>query len=415
MIKLLRHLYLACTACFMVTAVFCQPAPATIALVGARIYPSPGAPVIEHGTVLIRNGKIVAVGSIAQVPVGKEVQVIDCKGKTLTAAFWNCHIHLIEPKWANADSLPAAQLTRQLQEMLTGYGFAHVFELATFHLENTLALRKRISTGEVTGPRIYTVGVPFTPPNGSPFYIEPLKLPELGTPQQATAYVQHEIAAGADGIKLWSESPAHKTVVPMPLDVVKAAVAAAHARHKPVFAHPTNLEGASIAIAGGVDVLAHVAPDDHKPWTAQTVHQMLARHMALIPTLKLYEYENRKAGVLDTTNDPLMQTAGQQAYAYEHAGGQILFGTDVGYMADYSTLEEYRLLAKAGFTYQQILTALTTAPALRFGVAAHTGKIAAGMDADVVLLNSDPADNVAAFADVAYTFYQGKIIYKKAE
>ena len=70
-----------------------------LALAGARIYPSPFAAPIENGIVLIRNGKIIGVGSSDKIVVPKSVRIISCKGMTMTAAFWNCHVHFIEPKW----------------------------------------------------------------------------------------------------------------------------------------------------------------------------------------------------------------------------------------------------------------------------------------------------------------------------
>lgn len=382
-----------------------------LALTGAKIYPSPGAKPITAGVVLVQDGKITAVGSAKTVKIPTDAYVIDGKGKVLTAGFWNCHVHFIEPKWLHADSLPAAQLSKQLSDMFGRYGFTHVFDLAVFDFSNLLALRKRITAGEVSGPAIMSVGVPFTPPNGSPVYIRPLKLPEIGTPAEATAYVQKQIQAGADGIKIWAASPNGREVVPMPLDVARAAVSAAHALGKPVFAHPTSDAGVEIAIESGVDILAHVAPDDHRPWDTATIHNLLRHKTALIPSLKLFKWELLRIG-LPLDNGNLIATALQQAGSYVKAGGEILFGTDVGYVTDYSTTDEFDFLAQAGFSFDQILTALTTAPAKKFGLGAQTGRVAVGMDADLVLLEADPATDSKRFADVACTIAKGKIIYQ---
>ena len=68
-----------------------------LALVGARIYQSP----------IVENGKIVNVGDVTAFRVPRDVQAIDCKGKTLAAGFWNFHVHFIEPKWNDAADIPA--------------------------------------------------------------------------------------------------------------------------------------------------------------------------------------------------------------------------------------------------------------------------------------------------------------------
>ncbi|UOQ51487.1 amidohydrolase family protein [Hymenobacter cellulosivorans] len=391
-----------------------EPAPADLALVGAKIYPSPEASPILNGVVLLRQGKIAAVGTARQVRIPAHTPLIDCRGMVLTAGFWNCHVHFIEPKWLRADTIAAPRLSRQLQQMLTRYGFTYAFDLATLDLKNLLRLRARIATGLVPGPTILSAGEPFTPPAGNPAYIEPLQLAEANSPEQAAQHVQGQLAAGADAIKMWSASPTGRAVVPMPLATIRAAVAVAHAHQKPVFAHPTNLLGVSLAAQGGVDILTHVAPDDRRVWDTQTVQAMRAANMALIPTLKLFKWELEQAGIPPDKN-ALLQVGQQQLNVYAQAGGEILFGTDVGYMRDYSPADEYLLMNQAGLRFPQILAALTTAPARRFGRDAQTGKVAKGMSADLVILRSDPATDVRAFADVAYTLHQGKLLYSQAK
>ena len=74
--------------------------------------------------------------------------------------------------------------------------------------------------------------------------------------------------------------------------------------------------------------------------------------------------------------------------AYSKAGGEVLFGTDVGYTDHFDTTLEFTLMSQAGMTYQQILASLTTNPARRFKSSGHSGRIANGMNADLVVLRS---------------------------
>ncbi len=382
-----------------------------LALIGAKIYTEPFGTVIADGVVLVKDGKILEVGTGQQVRIPSDARQMDCKGLVMMSGFWNCHVHFMEPQWEAADRIPAEKLQGQMQTMLTRYGFTYAYDLATLDLDNLLKLRGRIESGEVKGPTIFTAGIPFTPPGGSPFYIAPLKLPELATPKEAVDYVNHQLELGADAIKLWFASPDGKKVVPMPLEIVKAATETAHKKGKLVFAHPTNLLGADIASKGGVDVLVHVAADDRKDWSDETLTAMLTSKMALIPTLKLHKWELERADQ-SAENNPLLNTALQQVRSYNLYGGQILFGTDVGYMSDYSPEDEYVLMAKAGMNYLQILAALTTNPAKRFGLETQTGKIAKGMNADLVLLSVDPAVDSSGFAKIKYTLHHGKIIFQ---
>lgn len=391
-----------------------RPVRSNVALVGARIYPSPTDSPIDNGVVLIRNGKIVAVGAAGTIKVPSSYSIIDCKDLTLTAAFWNCHVHFIEPKWQDADLMPAAQFNQQMEQMITSHGFAHVYDLAEFAIGNVLRIRNRIKRGEVLGPVIYTAGVPLVPQDGSPFYIAPRKLPEAADSEQAVTHVREQIDSGADGVKIWTGSPTGNNVAYMPADIVRAVTETAHRFRKPVFAHPTDTKGVMIAVDNGVDILAHTSADDGRLWSEDTIKKMLAAHIALIPTLKLWKDELKKAGVTDWAHHPLVLTAQQQVHDFSKAGGMVLFGTDVGYLTDYATSDEYVLLAGAGLNFPQILAMLTTTPAKRFGLSRRTGRIAVGMDADIVLLAGDPAKDIQALDKVAYTFLRGRIIYTSA-
>jgi imidazolonepropionase-like amidohydrolase len=88
-----------------------------------------------------------------------------------------------------------------------------------------------------------------------------------------------------------------------------------------------------------------------------------------------------------------------------------MFGTDVGYMHDPDPTDEYLLLARAGVSPMAILAMLTTAPAAFWHVSDRRGRVAAGMDADVVVLDADPAVDPANFARVRCTLREGRPLY----
>ena len=69
-------------------------------------------------------------------------------------------------------------------------------------------------------------------------------------------------------------------------------------------------------------------------------------------------------------------------------------------------------MQQAGLSYAQILTALTIAPAARFGATSLTGRLAPGLAADVVVLDGDPAEDIRALARVRATLRGGQIIYR---
>jgi imidazolonepropionase-like amidohydrolase len=388
---------------------------ADLALSGAKIYTSPADAPIENGSILIRDGLIFAVGPSSTVKIPRSATVIDCKGLIVTAGFWNSHVHILSPALLHAQTSDAQQLDQQLDTMFNRWGFTTVFDLASV-LDNTLALRRRIESGELHGPRIFTVGEPIW--TIEPIYVRDflrenhIHIANTSTPQQAIALVRDHAAKGANGIKLFTGSDQGAGKVDLlPIATAKAAVEEAHRYGMPVFAHPTSVEGAEVAIESGVDVLAHTLPNS-PPWTHEFIEQLKHAHMSLIPTLTLFDVEARKGNVPDQARTAFVNQMVDQLRAYSAAGGDILFGTDIGYTQHYDTTMEFALMSQAGMNYKQILASLTTNPPQKFGDSSHTGRIAKNMTADLVILNADPAQDVTAFSKVRYTIRSGKVVYK---
>lgn len=389
-----------------------------LALVHAKVYPSPTDLPIEDGTILEHNGRIRALGPSANIKVprlARAVTVLDCHGLVVTAGFWNSHVHIFTPGLLHAEKQPSGEISSQLDQMLTRWGFTTVFDIASV-LDNTNNIRRRIATGQIRGPRILTVGEPFYPKGGTPIYVkgflEDNHIPsaEVQSTPQALERLRQQIRDGADGIKIFSGSITAEGVLPMSTDLARAIVSEAHRAGKPVFAHPSNAEGIEVAIQSGVDILAHTAPMSGD-WTPDFVERLKAAHLALIPTLTLFDVEAKKAKVSAEENEMWIKQAVQELKTYSDAGGQVLFGTDVGYIDQFDTAEEFQLMSRAGMSFQQILASLTTNPATRFGYSSHSGRIAKGMDADLVVLDGDPARDVTAFSKVHQVIRGGKLTY----
>jgi len=104
----------------------------------------------------------------------------------------------------------------------------------------------------------------------------------------------------------------------------------------------------------------------------------------------------------------------KEVKSYSDIGGRIMFGTDIGFLPDYASLtKEFGYLARAGLSFSQILASLTTVPAERLGFGGSVGVIKRGMDADLLVLDGDPAKDQSAFYRVALTLREGRVIYRK--
>ncbi|MGA9944325.1 MAG: amidohydrolase family protein [Candidatus Cybelea sp.] len=383
-----------------------------LALVGATLYASPEAHPRHDATILIRDGKIAEIGSRTSTQVSDDAAVLDCSGCAITAGFWNSHVHFHERKWANADSIPAAELVRQLAE-LTRYGFTNLFDLSS-SWENTRRLRDRIESGEIGGPFIRSTGEGLIPTGGTPsaevFRVLGLmdtSLWEVSDAAQAREASKKLLAQGVDALKLFLSAP---TAGQLPPDAIRACVEEAHRAAKPVFAHPNAASDIIAALEAGVDFIAHTSPRSG-PWSSDVLDAMQAAKATLIPTLMVWQSMMRHDRI--AARDALVGTAVAQLRAWLERGGTVLFGTDLG-AVEYDPTDEYELMWQAGATFRGILASLTTTPAQRFDGEPTAGKVAVGRSADLVVLNGDPSINVRALASVRYTLRGGEIIYQEA-
>jgi imidazolonepropionase-like amidohydrolase len=385
----------------------CAQAGQALALVGGTVYVSPTAAPLRDAVVIVSGETITAVGSRSGVQIPQDARIFDCSGRTLTAGFWNCHVHFTEAAWRGAASSPADALTTHMQGMLTKWGFTTVWDLGS-DPRDLLPLRRRIEAGEVLGPRIFSAGSIF-PKGGHPVYLPPeMQLPEAATADEATGFARKFLGWGLDGMKLFTGSyVGDKPVVNMNATVAQAAVEATHAQGKPVFAHPQNTTGVDVAIAANVDVLAHTIPSG-PGYTSEQLAQFKTKGIALAPTLALWTTVVRDQAAADY----LVQSGVNQLKAFAASGGTVLFGTDVGFIKLYDTSLELEFMGRA-LSPSEVLASLTTNPSAYFK-APRKGRIEQGFDADIVVLDSDPTADVRNLSKVACTVRAGKVIYQKS-
>ncbi|MGO9127134.1 MAG: amidohydrolase family protein [Terriglobales bacterium] len=395
-----------------------QVAPSTeLVLSGGTVYQSPGAKPIHDAVVVIRGGKIAVIGKSHNVRVPHSATVLNCSGKVIVAGFWNSHVHFTEDIWNDppgtaakaGNSCVTCLQAIHMRDMLTRWGFTTVWDLGS-DPQKTQTLRRMVDSNVIPGPKILMAGSIF-PKNGHPVYLPAeMQLPEAATPQEAEQMAQGYLDPGSptggfDGIKLFTGAyMGDKPVINMDTAIVKAAVDAAHAEGKPVFTHPQNYAGVDNALAGGADILAHTIPNEGH-YTPQELVRMKRQHTALVPTLTLW-----------TTVTPnveaqkyLVQAGVDELRSFASEGGTILFGTDVGFITKYDTAEEFEYMGRA-MTWSEILASLTTNPSELFK-ASTKGRVEKDMDADLVVLEGDPAVEVRNFGKVAWTVRAGKVIW----
>src|SRR5690606_33447492 len=136
-----------------VAAMTCPATARELAITNARIVAAPDAEPIASGTVLLRDGRITAVGDSTEVAVPEGVERLDAGGGTVGAGSWSSHVHLIAPPLDRSASQPGDVLSEALLTRYLRWGFTTIYDTAA-PPGSAFVLRARIEDGDVTGAAI---------------------------------------------------------------------------------------------------------------------------------------------------------------------------------------------------------------------------------------------------------------------
>jgi imidazolonepropionase-like amidohydrolase len=242
------------------------------------------------------------------------------------------------------------------------------------------------------GPLIRAAGPMLTAPGGYPTedqWAPPGTGREVKSPEDATAAVEELARLGASAIKVSLNAEAG----PTPSDAGLAAICdAAHAADLPVTAHAQGRGQVERALGAGMDELAHT------PWTrlSDDVIQTAATRLRIVSTLDILSFGR------DT---PEIRTALDNLRRFHVAGGEVVYGTDLGNgdIPPGIHERETRLMAEAGMEPEEVLEAMVRAP------------LEPDAPADLVLLASSPLDDLAALGEVRTVVRAGRVVARSEE
>lgn len=392
---------------------------AQTAITNVRLFD--GTKVVPRATVVIDGAMIVAAGATVAVPAG--TKIIDGSGKTLLPGLIDAHTHVFP-----------GSLERALR-------FGVTTEMDMFTSLRTLdALRAEQAKGPVTNRAdIYSAGTLVTVAGGHGSEYFPI--PTYKTGDDAQAFIDARIAEGSDYIKLIVDTgEAYGIKWPtLSKSDLTALIAAAHKRGKIAVVHVSTLSGARDAIDAGADALVHIFAD--KAPDAAFGKFVAAHHAFVVPTLSVNESTTGVGSgtslITDAHLTPYLDldemtnlkaafpkppslslgNAFEAVRQLKAAGVPILAGTDApnpGTAHGASMHREMELLVKAGLTPTEALTAATSAPAKRFKLT-DRGRIAAGLRADLLLVDGDPTTDILATRNVVTIWKNGVALDRKPE
>jgi len=413
-----------------------------VALTHVRVIDGTGTAPKEDQTLIIRDGNIALLGAARSTRVPEGAQVMDLTGKSVIPGLVMMHEHLYYPTGpgvygADYVSFSRLYLAGGVTSMRTGGNVGGYADLN---------LAAAIKAGNQVGPWIDATA-PYV--NGpSPF----TQMYALKDSADARAFVAFWADAGATSFKAYMNITRAE---------LAAAVAEAHRRGLRITGHlcsVTYREAADL----GIDDLEHgffvatdfvkdkqpdVCPgqnamtalgavDPKSPEFTSLVQYLIAHHVAVTSTQTVFETVTPGQPVppgLDVL-DPVLKTQFDQQYArvqqnttspfgkllaldramevaFFHAGGLLLAGTDPtgagGVIPGYSDQREAELLVESGLTPLEAIKVCTLNGATYLGRADRIGSIAVGKQADLVVVEGNPAATIADIAHVTLVFKQG--------
>ena len=434
------------------------------ALIGGTVINPVDGKIISNTVVLIEGEKISALGSPNEIRIPAEARRVDCTGKFILPGYIDTHVHFFQSAdlFTRPDAVDLTRVRPYAEEV--AWIKSHLDDTFARHLRSGITsvidfggpmwnfeVRKRAKETAkaprvaVAGPLISSVARPQLDLGDPPIV-------KIDTPAQGREFVRKLSEQRPDYVKIWyivtPEKPASSF-----RPVVQAVIGESHARKLRVAVHATELEAARAAVEEGADLLVHSITD--KPVDNEFVRLMKKQGAILTPTLVVFERYGRTfahrlnlteeekswgnpevIATLDVTKVPADKLPDRVKAALDHpdealdriqktydvalknlktledAGIPIAAGTDAGNIGTIhgpALFREFQLMKEAGLTNMQILRSATTTAAQAFGgeVGPKLGAIAPGYYADLVVLNSNPAEEIAHASDIQSVIKNG--------
>ena len=430
-----------------------------VALVHARVVDGTGAPAREDQTLILRDGRIEAMGGASSVMPPKDAQVLDLTGHTVLPGLVGMHNHLFYTHSIHNDEKGAAvppgrlfaEIAYSAPRLYLACGITTIRTTGSLEPYTDLNIKRQIDAGLMPGPKMEVTG---------PYLegLEPMtpQMYALRGPEDAKRFVDFWADAGVTSFK------AYMNIRRADLG---AAIQAAHARGLKVTGHLGSVTWPE-ALALGIDNFEHgpvytdtefapnkkpdVGPPVSSSWGAwlkvdiagpevqQLIRDLVAKKVAVTSTLPVFElgipgrpplqarmlaamsaeskasYLTARAKVPAAPNgraEQLMKKEMAFELAFAKAGGLLLAGPDPtgmgGVLPGFGDHRELVLLVEAGFTPVEAIQIATANGAAFLGRLDRIGTLAPGKQADLVVAKGDPSKQIEDIENVVTVFKDG--------
>lgn len=382
-----------------------QDRPTTLVLRNANVVDVASGAVLRGATLVVSGSRIerVASGRI-ETPAG--AREVDLAGKYLLPGLIDAHVHI-----SNFDAARRALLSGVTTARSMGTGnFADV------------GLRELARAGYIDSPEILAAGYHVRPDPAAGLFLD---APELGDliasglkgAEALRRAVRVMLARKVDFIKVNATERAGtpQTDPRKPLyseEELRAIVEEARSRGIPVAAHAHGDEGGRAAVLAGVRSIEHGTF-----LSDSTLILMASRGTYLVPTIAVVtdltlpggDYDDAGLQIRGRFMLPRLRETASKAH---RAGVKIVAGTDTGYGPNsvVRLSQELEELVGVGLTPLQALQSATTVAAELLGIQERTGRVAQGLEADLIVVERNPLEELRTLQDVLMVVNNGKIV-----
>jgi imidazolonepropionase-like amidohydrolase len=376
---------------------------APIAFVHAVVIdPAEGAP-LQDATVVVRDGRIMSVQTGGDVP--EDAVVIDLGGRHLVPGLIDTHVHI-------------SDLTAARRALRSGVTTARSMGAGFFA---DVGLRELARSGAMSGPEILAAGYHVRPRPAEGLFLDAPELADLmGVDVRGAAALRRVgrvmLGHGVDFIKVNATERAglpetDPRVAFYDEGELRALVEEAEAAGVPVAAHAHGDEGGRAAVLAGVRSIEHGTY-----LSEETLRHMLERGTYLVPTIAVVsdltlpggDYDN---AVLQIRGRHMLPRVRETAATAHRLGVKIAAATDTGYGSESVLRLSHELLelVGVGLSPLEAIRAASTTAAELLGVGDRVGRVAAGYEADLLVLERNPLEDIGAYQDVLFVMSDGSI------
>jgi imidazolonepropionase-like amidohydrolase len=428
-----------------------------VALTHVRVIDGTGAPAREDQTIVLEKGKIGSVGDASSASVPKDAQVLDLHGYTVIPGLVGMHDHMFYP----AGNGIFSEMGFSFPRLYLAAGVTTIRTTGALEPYTDLELKKEIDAGQTPGPKIHVTG-PYLEGAGS----WALQMHKLNGPEDATRTVNFWIDQGVDNFKAYmfitraelgaAIQAAHKRGAKVTGHLCSVTFREAADLGIDDLEHGWFVDTEFVA-----DKKPDVCPDDkaedplmmakldaNSGPMHDSIQYLIRHHVAVTSTLPVFEMgsfpgrptmqkrvldalspDARSAVLANRVRSADSERTRQRyetdvspwplafkkeldfEYAFSKAGGTLLAGLDPtgmgGVIAGFGDQREVELLVEAGFTPAEAIHIATSNGAQFLGELDRVGTIAAGKQADLVVIKGDPSKKIEDIENVETVFKDG--------